>query len=214
MILCVQMDRLGSCLSTLAPLIDGYRNGNPSFPDDTLKWLEEAEKTMSTSRLPEGAEMSALRGRILKVPDALPADEGRPKRTAVRRARNAAAAEALERAEAILRRRVLDAEERLRHFEDKLCEGLTAFLLQNSLPERSLPHQVWLNQIWTGFQKFQATRPLAIYIAASLSKVDRNYILDRVMARVAENMETVAHLDGPSETGRGGNADSAARNPR
>ncbi len=187
MILCVQIDQLSSCLSTLAPLIDRYRNGNPSFPDDTLKWLENAEKTMSLLRLPEGAEMSALRGRILKASDALPADEGRPKRTAVRRARNAAAAEALERAEAILRRRLLDAEERLRHFEDKLCEGMTAFLLQNALPGRTLAHQVWLNQIWTSFQKFQATRPLAIYIAASLSEADRSYILDRVVARVAEN---------------------------
>jgi hypothetical protein len=187
MILCVLVDQLGSCLSTLAPLIDRYQKGDPSFPDDALKWLEGAEKTMGMLRLPESAELSALRGRILKASDALPADGGRPKRTAVRRARNAAAAEALERAEAILRRRLLDAEERLRQFEDKLCEGITAFLLQNVLPGKTLARQAWLSQIWTSFQKFQATRPLAIYIAASLSKVDRSYILDRVIARVAEN---------------------------
>jgi hypothetical protein len=187
MILCVQIDKLGSCLSTLAPLMDRYQNGKPGFPDDTLKWLEDAEKTMSMLRLPDGAEMSALRGRILKAPDALPADDGRPKRAAVQRARNAAAAEALERAEAILRRRLLDAEERLRHFEDKLCEGITAFLLQNSLPEKTSQHQVWLNKIWTRFKQFQATRPLAIYIAASLAQVDRCYILDRVLTRAAEN---------------------------
>lgn len=187
MILCVQIDKLSSCLNTLASLMDHYQDGLPSFPDDTLKWLEGAEKTMSMLRLPDGAEMSALRGRILKAPDALPTDDGRPKRTAIRRARNAAAAEALERAEAILRRRVFDAEERLRHFEDKLCEGITAFLLQNALPEKTSPHQVWLNQIWTRFKQFQATRPLAIYLSASLTKVDRSYILDRVLARAAEN---------------------------
>ena len=187
MILCVQIDKLGSCLSTLAPLMDHYQNGKPGFADDTLRWLEDAEKTMSTLRLPDGAEMSALRGRILKASDALPADDGRPKRRAVQRARNAAAAEALERAEAILRRRLLDAEERLRHFEDKLCEGITAFLLQNSLTERTSSHQAWLNQIWTRFKESQATRPLAIYMAASLSQVDRSYILDRVMSRVAQN---------------------------
>jgi len=175
------------CLSKLAPLMDCYQNGNPGFPDDTLKWLEDAEKTMSTLRLPDGAEMSVLRGRILKSTDALPADDGRPKRAAARRARNAAAAEALERAEAIIRRRLLDAEERLRHFEDKLCEGITAFLLQNSLPEKTSTRQVWLNQIWTRFRQFQATRPLAIYIAASLTKVDRSYILDHVLTRTAEN---------------------------
>jgi len=183
MILCVQIDKLGSCLSTLAPLMDRYQNGKPSFPDDTLKWLEDAEKTMSM----DGAEMSALRGRILRASDALPTDDGRPKRAAVRRARNAAAAEALGRAEEILRRRLLDAEERLRHFEDKLCEGITAFLLQNSLPEKTSTHQVWLNQTWTQFKQFQATRPLATYIAASLAKLDCSYILDRVLTRTAEN---------------------------
>ena len=187
MILCLQIDKLSSCLSTLAPLMDHYQNGKPGFPDETLKWLENAEKTMSMLRLPDGAEISALRGRILRASDALPTDDGRPKRTAVQRARNAAAAEALERAEAILRRRLLDAEERLKQFEDKLCEGITAFLLQNSLPKRVSPHQVWLNQIWTSFNRYQATRPLAIYIAASLSQVDRSYLLDRVIARVAEN---------------------------
>jgi len=144
---------------------------------------------MSMLRLPDGAEMSALRGRILKAPDALPTNDGRPKRTAVRRARNAAAAETLERAEAILRRRVFDAEERLRHFEDKLCESLTAFVLQNSLPVKTAPHQVWLNEIWSRFKQFQATRPLAIYIAASLTNVDRSYILDRVLSRAKENEE-------------------------
>ena len=187
MILCVQIEKLSSCLGTLAPLIDRYQRGEPRFPDETLKWLEEAERTMSMLRLPEGAEMSALRGRILKAPDALPADDGRPKRTAAQRARNAAAAEALERAEAILRRRLCEAEERLRHFEDKLCEGITAFLLQNALSEETSPHQVWLNQIWTRFKQFQATRPLAIYMGASLTKVDRSYILDRVLARAGEN---------------------------
>ncbi|UCG49180.1 MAG: hypothetical protein JSU94_05235 [Phycisphaerales bacterium] len=201
MILCVQIDKLSSCLSALAPLMDCYLNGKPSFPDDTLKWLEDAEKTMSMLRLADGAEMSALRGRILRAADALPSDDGRPKRAAVQRARNAAAAEALERAEAIIRRRVFDAEERLRRFEDKLCEGITAFLLENSLPEKTPPHQVWLNQIWTRFKQFQATRPLAIYVAASLAKVDRSYILDRVLARVAENeleprsVETVSNSE-------------------
>ncbi len=199
MILCVQIDKLGSCLKTLAPLMDSYQNGKPSFPDDTLKWLENAEKTMGMLRLADGAEMSALRGRILKAPDALPAEDGRPKRTAVRRAQNAAAAEALERAETIIRRRLLDAEERLQRFEDKLCEGITAFLLQNSLPKKTSPHEVWLNQIWKRFHEFQATRPLAIYIAASLTKVDRCYILDRVLTRAAENESESSQSNPTSE---------------
>jgi len=197
MILYVRIEKLGSCLQTVASLMDRYQHGEPGFPNDTLKWLENAEKTMSMLRLAEGSEMSALRGRILKAPDALPVEDGRPKRASVRRAQNAAAAEALERAESILRRRLLEAEDRLQRFEDKLCEGITAFLLQNSLPKKTSPHEVWLNHIWKQFHQFQATRPLATYIAASLTKVDRCYILDRVLTRAAEN-ETEPSPSGPA----------------
>lgn len=186
MILCVQLEKLGAQLGTLSPLLDRYQRADPLFADLALKWLEEAEKAMGTLRLPEGAEMSALRGRILKAADSLPAEENRPSRVAMRRARDAAAAEALERAESILRRRVLAAEERLKFFEEKLCEGLTAFLLQNDLPARGPAHQVWLLRIWEAFRQFQATRPLAVYMAASLSSTDRCYLLDQVLERVLE----------------------------
>jgi hypothetical protein len=186
MIFCVQLEKLGAQLATLSPLFGRYQRSDPLFAEGALQWLEEAEKAMSTLRLPEGAEMSALRGRILKAPDALPAGESRPTRAALRRARDSAAAEALERAESILRRRVLAAEERLKFFEEKLCEGVTAFLMQNELPPRGPAHQAWLLRVWESFRQFAATRPLAVYMAASLASTDRCYLLDQVLARVLE----------------------------
>lgn len=185
MILCVQIENIRVCLNSFAPLMDRYQRGEVNFPDDALKWLEEAEKTMSALRLPDGAEMSSLRGRILKAADALATDDAKPPRSAVRRARNAAAADALDRAEAILRNRLLTAEERLKLFEDKLCEGMTAFLLQNLLPDTVAPHQTWLLLVWDRLRQFQATRPLTLYLAVSLSQVDRSFILDRVLSRSA-----------------------------
>jgi hypothetical protein len=185
MVLCSQIDKIVVCLNAIAPLIDRYQRGEVNFPDHVLKWLEEVEGTMSTLHLPEGAEMSSLRGRILKVADALPAVDAKPSRSAIRRSRNASAAEALDRAEAILRGRLLAAEERLNLFEDKLCEGITAFLLQNTLPDKESPYQRWLHLVWHSISQFQATRPLSLYLAASLSQVDRFYILDRVLSRVA-----------------------------
>jgi hypothetical protein len=186
MILSVQIEKLGSYLGTLAPLMDKYQRGELSFPDDALKWLEEAEKTMSRLRLPEGAEMSALRGRILKAADVSTGPESHLTRSAIRRARNAAAAEALERAEAILRSRLLAAEERLRLFEDKLCEGMTALMLQTPLPEKTLPHMERLNRVWNLLRQQQSTRPLALYLAASLTAFDRSFILDRVLSHLNE----------------------------
>ncbi len=185
MILCNQMSTLSQCLDEVAPLMNRYQQGEINFPDLVLQWLENAEQKMSILHLPDGSEMSSLRGRILKTADALSNVEPRPSRSAVRKKRNASAAESLQRGEAVLRNRLLAAEERLNMFEDKLCEGITAFLLQNALPEQGAPHQIWLQQTWSRLSWFQATRPLCLYLAASLSQVDRLYILDRVLGRVA-----------------------------
>ncbi|MCX6678716.1 MAG: hypothetical protein NTU95_12360 [Methanothrix sp.] len=184
MILCVQIEKLGSQLSKLAQLMDKYQRGEPSFADDALKWLEESEKTISTLRLPEGSEMSALRGRIIKAASVSSNTEGHSTRGAQRLARGAAAAESLERAEAIMRGRLHSSEERLRLFEEKLCEGMTALMLQTPLPEKTLPNMERLKYVWELLREQQSTRPLALYLAASLSPSDRSFILDRVLNRV------------------------------
>jgi hypothetical protein len=135
--------------------------------------------------------MSALRGRIIRSADVSACSEGRGTRAALRRARNGAAADALERAEAVLRGRLLIADERLRLFEEKLCEGMTALMLQAPLPEMNMPHTEWLNEIWILLRQQQSTRPLYLYMSASLSPFDRNVILDRVSSRIID--EGLAH---------------------
>ncbi len=184
MIFCVQIEKISACLSFFAPLMDQYQRGEVNFPDNALKWLEEAEKTMSSLRLSEGSEMSSLRGRILKAMDALRKGDAKPAHSTLRRARNVAAAEALDRAEAILRDRLLASEERLKFFEDKLCEGITAFVVQNPLPNSISPYQAWLLLVWNRLCQFQATRPLTLYLATSLSQPDRIFILNKVLSRI------------------------------
>lgn len=185
MILAVNIEKLTSHLSTLAPLIDKYQFGEPSFADDALKWLEEAEKIMSQLRLPEGSEMSALRSRIIRATDVSTLDN-KSTRSHLRKARNAAAAEALDRAESIMRGRLLTSEERLKFFEEKLCEGMTALLLQTPLPEKRGSYMEWLNLVWNTLKQEQSTRPLTLYITASLTPFDRSLILDRVLSRVTK----------------------------
>jgi len=191
MILYLQIEKIGNHLNALSPLMDKYQHGDASFPDGALKWLEEAEKTLGMLRLPEGSEMSVLRGRIVKAAEISTISEGHVRRSVIRRARNVAAAEALEQAEATLRKRLLTAEERLKFFEEKLCEGLTAMMLQIPLPEKSKSHTEWLNQVWIQLRQQQSTRPLSLYITSSLSPFDRSIILDRVCSRVID--EGIAH---------------------
>lgn len=179
MILCVQIEKLGSQLSKLTLLMDKYQRGEPGFADDVLEWLEESEKAMSILRLPEGSEMSVLRGRIMKA-----AHVSNSTRKVQRQARDIAAAESLERAEAIMRGRLHSSEERLQFFEEKLCEGMTALMLQRPLPEKTLPNMEQLRIVWELLRQEKSTRPLSLYLAASLSPSDRSFILNKVLNRV------------------------------
>lgn len=185
MYLCVQVEVLRSHLSTLAPLIDKYQRGDMDFSDQALVWLEEAEKSMSSLHLSRGSEMSSLRGSILGAADALLSRDEYTRRGQIRKARALAAVESLRRAEEIMRQDLLSAQERLKFFEDKLAEGMTAFVLQNSLPPGA--GNSWLDQVWREFSQNESTRALASYIVASLSPYDRSYILIQVMERVSQN---------------------------
>ncbi len=185
MFLFMRIERLGAHLSTLKALMDNYQRGDPRFITDALAWLTTGEKVMSELRLPQGSEMSALRSRILRVSDALPGGEDRT-RAVLRRAQNAAATEALERAEAVMRQIVVEAEERLDRFEEKLAEGVTTAAMAGGLPPRSPVWMDWLRQVWHALVQCTETRSLTVYLAASLPTPDRLFLLDRVLSRLAD----------------------------
>jgi len=185
MFLFLRIERLGAHLATLKELMDNYQRGDPRFIIDSLAWLTTAEKVMSELRLLQGSEMSALRSRILRVTDALPGGEERT-RSAVRRAQNAAATEALERAEVVMRQIVVEAEERLERFEEKLTEGVTTAAMAGAIPPRTPVWMDWLRQVWHGLVQCAETRSLTVYLAASLPTPDRLFILDRVLSRLAD----------------------------
>lgn len=185
MLLCVRIEELSRHLGGLQQLVNRYQSGEPTFPDDAIAWLLSLEQLMARLRLPDGSEMSALRGRILKAADQQAGDPPRP-RSVVRQARMVAAAEALERAEAVARQRRLEAEERLFRFEDKLCEAVTAAALAKHVPPQHPSWMDWLRDVWRGLVQCETTRPFAVYLSASLLASDRLYLLDRVMSRLAD----------------------------
>jgi len=48
------------------------------------------------------------------------------------------------------------------------------------------PRERWLARVWQRLATHQATRPTAVYMAAALHASDRLYLLDRVLARLAD----------------------------
>ncbi|MCW8875513.1 MAG: hypothetical protein OQJ89_06265 [Kangiellaceae bacterium] len=194
MILSIQIEKISDFLATLSPLMDMYKDGNYSFASRAIDWLEEAEKLMSSLRLKEGAEMSSLRAQILKAGDIAKDDHGARTRSAIRRACCAAAADSVTRAESILRNRILQAEDKLNHFEEKLCEAVTAAVLVDCFTHSPRePRQQWLMKVWQELSQHNSIRPTTVYLATALLSVDRLYLLDKIMARLYENDAAVIH---------------------
>jgi hypothetical protein len=188
MIWSVRLQMIDTHLATLAPLIDVYAKGDPNFVPRVLAWLEESEKMMSRLHLPEGAEMSSLRGQILKAADTAKDEEGRPTRRAIRHAQNAAAADALTRTEALLQARAREAEQKLEHYEEKLVQAVTAAgLIKGTIPPPTgESREKWLRQIWANLTRHDALRPTTMYLASALTAADRLVLLDRIMSRLLE----------------------------
>ena len=190
MLLAIRVERLGAQLGGLGAIVDRYERGDPDFPEAAIAWLRAAEHLLQNLRAREAAELAALRGAITRAGERVGLDdrESSPRRGLVQRARAVAAAESLARAGALLQQIAAEAESRLRHFETKLTEALTAAVLVGLVSLPTDPsRERWLSQVWQRLAGHQATRPTAVYLAAALRAPDRLYVLDRVLSRLCES---------------------------
>lgn len=187
MYLAMCVENIGERLRGLGAVVDRYERGDPEFPEAAVAWLRAGEHLLLGLRVREGAELATLRASIARAGDR-PVDAGETsRRGAARKARAVAAAEALERAGALLQQAANEAEAKLRHFETKLTEAMTAAALVGLVePQGDAPRERWLAGLWQRLAAHQATRPTAVYLAAALHAPDRLYLLDRVVARLVE----------------------------
>lgn len=185
MILSVGLQMINTHLATLAPLIDAYAKGDYDFVPRVMAWLKETEKMMSHLHLPEGAEMSSLRGQIIKAADVAKDEEGRQTRRVIRQAQNAAAADALSRTETLLQARAREAEQKLEHYEEKLIPAIPQALINGMIPRPSgNTREAWLRQVWANFTNDKDLGPLTIYLSSALTTADRLFLLDRILSRL------------------------------
>ena len=93
--------------------------------------------------------------------------------------------DALNLAEAILRKRLLASEDEVDAYEDKLVEAVTGLVVLGHLPPmEGVERNGWTQQVWTALASQDATRPTAIWLSAALSAPDRLSLLDRILQRL------------------------------
>lgn len=167
-------------LEKLSGLASLYRQSSPLWLPQAEQWLEEAETHMARFRFPEVGLIAAARGGIAKATDALQPGEQHSRRQAEKN-RNAAAWAAVQETARLLTERARQSEDRLRAFEEKLCEGLTAYFLQHPVEEGG--EKPGPAELWLGLKESEATGALALYVEASLASQDREYELERILGR-------------------------------
>jgi hypothetical protein len=174
-------------LEQLSGIASLYRENALTWMPQAERWLEEAETHMARFRFPEVGLIAAARGGLSKASDTFQSGE-RHSRRQEEKARNAAAWTAVQEASGLLTTRTRQAEDKLQVFDDKLCEGLTAYFLHHPAEEGGVrPNPAGL---WRGLKEFEATRALALYVEASLAAQDREYLLERIVSRQPEQCNT------------------------
>ncbi len=166
-------------LARLSDLAAKYRRDEPSWPNEAEKWLEEAEKHLAQFRFPDAGLIAAARGGISKAADTARAG-GQSTRRQAEKAGRATSWEAVQEAARLLEQHARQADEKLQTFEDKLCEGLTAYFLHHPAPGETRPQA---EDVWQGIKTWDSTKPLALYVEASLGMQDRLYLLHRILSR-------------------------------
>jgi hypothetical protein len=109
-----QVEQVHAALARLPALVDQLQQRSTTFFDGMLEWLKQAEQLCEAHRLPAAGEFAVLRTRLLQAARSqLPAGlviAGRPTR---RKMRDAAASQAAERGEEVLRGHVQRREQQL-----------------------------------------------------------------------------------------------------
>lgn len=159
-----------------------YRKNSPSWLPQAEYWLEEAQAHMIRFRFPEAGLIAAARGGIAKAGDAFQRG-GLLSGRQTEKARNTAAWEAVQETARLLTERARQAEDWLRAFDDKLCEGLTTYFLQHPIDVEN-GEKPGPAGLWRGLKGCEATRALALYVETSLSSQDRQYLLERIVLRL------------------------------
>lgn len=184
MALVEQIARIDELLLRLPSLVDACTSTAASPVAKTAAWLRDAEQALARLRLGNAGNLSALRATLENRAGRRPGESAGQRRSQSLDA----LVEALVEAEAVLRKHRLDAEEKLDSHEGKLVEALTVLVLTGHLPERPADKPSdWPARVWQALATQPPTRPTAVWLATSLGTLDRLFLLDRLLVRLASS---------------------------
>ncbi|MDU0353319.1 hypothetical protein RS130_04685 [Paraglaciecola aquimarina] len=173
-------------LMLLTNLTDKYALLDPSYPQKSLAWLVETEKTLEPLRLPIVSRLAALRGILLASDDGYQDPIIAASSRSKRKAKRALTAHIITQAEQALREEIEIIDHGFSELIDKLSQLLAIRFSQQELP--STPHVTmgYVDNIWRLLGENQETKSMFRYIEARIGETDRRYLLQSLL----DNMQS------------------------
>ncbi|MEX0270649.1 hypothetical protein AB3R30_16015 [Leptolyngbyaceae cyanobacterium UHCC 1019] len=185
----VLREQLLECLSTASLLTDEYADLNPNYVEDIILWLKDLEERLQKFRNSNASVITQERAKLLAFRDGglEPGliDQSIPRRKAHR----IFASMCLSRVVASVHFQVEQIDQDFAQMREKIAQLLALASTRASI---SMPpsgnRELWLIQTWKSLAGGD-THSMYSYINATLSLVDRLYILDDLLDNLLESVE-------------------------
>lgn len=180
-------------LLDLPILLDLYEDVDPRFGAAVLKWLHKGEQNLARLRSPLVGSLSAQRGKVLALQDGIMPDGCEIDRRNRRKRIRAGTALVLHDVESALNKIVVEIDENLKIYRDKMAQLIAVVSATNVIPlPPTEPRNLWLEKVWQSIEPTPETQHMLGYLNASLSKTDLNYLLDEVLGNLLSQANIVS----------------------
>ncbi|HEX7241550.1 MAG TPA: hypothetical protein VF263_14830 [Longimicrobiaceae bacterium] len=184
----LNLEEIQGMLLRVPGLVDAMDRNDAGFSALVRGWLAEVEEVLKNNRLAAAGEVAALRGTLIAAErGALPAGITVAGRATPRRLRDAAAADALRRAESAVSGAVRADAERVAEAEGMLRQVATLAAWKGTLPGPGYPgtHTARVQAAWSAVSTDPDTAGAALRVAGLVGAQDALILLDRALATVS-----------------------------
>jgi len=180
-------EKLISHLLQIPPLVDLYQNHDPLFAERVVDWLSELEESLGQMRLPTAGMAASERALILAIADGYRDQEIEVSSRRPRKAKQAAAALAINRMQSELRRRIEEIDEQFDAWRERMAQFIAVAINSNHIPlPPTEPRNAWLSNIWKSWGSNGETQSMYNYLNAAMTQGDRIFLLDELISNILD----------------------------
>jgi hypothetical protein len=178
-----QVEEVHATLLRAGPLTDRYAAGDAAFFGLVEAWIADLERHLGSARLPAAATLAGVRAGLVAVRQgATPRDVQGP-RLSGRKLRDAAAADALRRGEAVVREALAPRVRQLQEASE-IAGQLAALAMQRGFVgpgDPRLGHEGRLRKVWQALLDDPASSAAAALLQGRVGAFDSLALLDRAL---------------------------------